>query len=190
LVSEQLRALTDRSVGSTKRLSTLLDELLDLTRIRVGHLEIHKQLCSLTSIVQDAAGQLGAEAAKRGSTIMIEPAGAVMGLFDRSRIGQITVNLLSNAIKYGEKKPVWVTIEKRGSKALIIVQDRGRGIAAEKLPKLFQRFERIDQDPSTPGLGLGLFISYEIVKAHGGTLSVESRVGEGSTFTVELETEA
>lgn len=100
------------------------------------------------------------------------------------------INLLSNAIKYGEGKPIRVAVKRTGAVAQVSVQDQGKGIEEDKLPKIFQRYERFERDPSISGLGLGLYITHEIVKAHGGNLIAESRVGHGSTFTVELDTTA
>jgi two-component system, sensor histidine kinase len=180
--------LSDQSLASVKRLSTLLGELLDLTRIRIGHFELHHQNCNLTSIVQDSVAQLGAEAAKSGSVISIKTVGPVVGSFDSGRISQVIINLLSNAIKYGQGKPIAISISTQGTKARIAVQDHGMGIPADKLPKLFQRYERFEQDPSISGLGLGLYISNKIIIAHRGTLVAESHLNEGATFTVELDT--
>jgi len=186
-ISSQIHSLSERSLASTKRLSALLGELLDLTRIRVGKLIVDRQVCDLTSIVQDSVTQLAAEAAKKGSNISIKAVGRVMGTFDSTRMSQVIVNLVSNAIKYGNGQPINVSVEMRGSKAVVAVQDHGIGIPADKLSTLFQKFERVEQDPSIPGLGLGLFISNEIVKAHGGMLRAESQPGEGATFTMEIE---
>jgi signal transduction histidine kinase len=180
--------LSDQTLGATNRLSNLLEELLDLTRIRVGRLEIHRGFCNLSHIVQDAVVLLGAEAAKRGSAMTINSDRKVEGHFDAIRMSQVVINLLSNAIKYGQGKPITVSVEALNEKARITVQDHGMGISAEKIPMLFQRFERIEQNPSIQGLGLGLYISNEIVKAHHGTLIAESQVGKGTTFVVELST--
>jgi signal transduction histidine kinase len=184
--SQRLAGLSSQALVATKRLGTLLDELLDLTRIREGRLEIRKQLCSLTGIIQDSVAILGAEAARRGIAILIEDAGPAMGMYDAGRVSQVMVNLLSNALKYGEGKPIHISIMQAEESAMVNVRDLGKGISEEVLPRIFQRYERFENDPSIPGLGLGLYISYEIVKAQGGSLSVESRVQEGSTFTMKL----
>lgn len=184
--SEKLLTLADQSISSSRRLADLLEELLDLTRIRFGRLEIHKEKCNFTSIVQDAVMLLGAEAAKHGSAISMRSSGVIMGMFDRNRILQVATNLISNAIKYGEGRPIAVLVERQSQKVKLIVQDRGKGISEEKLPQLFRRFERFEHDPSIPGLGLGLYISQQIVITHGGSITAASVLGEGSVFTVEI----
>jgi signal transduction histidine kinase len=96
------------------------------------------------------------------------------------------VNLISNAITHGGGKPIEVRVEAHGGKAVLQVRDHGVGIAPELQERIFEKFERGTSSRHYGGLGLGLYICREIAEAHGGTISVESRVGEGSTFTVEL----
>ena len=98
----------------------------------------------------------------------------------------MVTNLLSNAIKYGASKPIDVLVQSEAGKATISVRDNGQGIPEDQLDKVFDRFERGRVDPNISGLGLGLYISQQIVKAHGGTISVESSPGKGSTFTVRF----
>ena len=101
------------------------------------------------------------------------------------RLEQVVVNLLSNAIKYGAGQPIVVRIELEGGNARLIVRDRGIGIAVADQARIFERFERaVSLDYG--GLGLGLHITREIVRAHGGTIRVESELGEGAAFIVEL----
>ena len=155
--STQVLALSDRSLASTRRLSALLRELLDLTRIRVGQLTLNRQICDLTSIVQESVAQLAAEAAKNGSPISIEANRRVTGSFDSTRISQVIVHLVSNAIKYGNGKPIRVFVGMRESKAVVVVQDHGIGIPANKLPHLFHRYERFEARPINTRLGFRTF---------------------------------
>ena len=104
------------------------------------------------------------------------------------RLEQVVVNLLSNAIKYGAGKPISVTVALAGPAARIIVRDRGIGIGAEDQARIFERFERA-VSLNYGGLGLGLYITREIVRAHGGTIRVESEPGAGAAFIVELPRE-
>jgi signal transduction histidine kinase len=99
---------------------------------------------------------------------------------------QVMTNLIANAIKYGASKPIEVVIQRGARKALVTVRDQGIGIEADKLPRLFGRFERAASARSYGGLGLGLYITRQIVEAHGGTIRVASEEGVGSVFTIEL----
>ena len=117
----------------------------------------------------------------------------IVGRWDRMRIDQIVSNLLSNALKYGENNPIEIIVgSRRGpARARLVVRDHGLAdIAAADLPRIFERFERAAAAPSRAGgFGLGLWIVREVVDALGGTIAVESRLGSGSVFIVELPLE-
>lgn len=110
----------------------------------------------------------------------------VIGFWDLRRLDQIVSNLLTNAIKYGHKKPIEITLDQDGNFAVIEVIDHGEGIAPENFDKIFKRFERVPNDISVGGIGLGLYIVKQIVEATGGSINVKSKKGEGSTFTVRI----
>jgi len=101
---------------------------------------------------------------------------------------QVLTNLLSNAIKYGAQRPVSLTLESSAGLARVRVHDQGIGIAAEHQERIFDRFERLVADRHYGGFGLGLWITRHLVEAQGGRVMVQSKVGEGSTFVVELPT--
>ena len=109
-----------------------------------------------------------------------------MGAWDASRLDQVITNLLSNAIKYGAGKPVEITVDVTGDRAVLAVHDHGLGIPAEDQDRIFRRFERAASSRNYAGIGLGLWIVKQIVDALGGTVSVDSRPELGATFTVEL----
>jgi signal transduction histidine kinase len=117
-------------------------------------------------------------------TFEAEP--GVRGHWDAGRLDQVMVNLLTNAAKYGAGQPVHVRVERAGNLARLTVRDEGIGIAPEALDRIFGRFERGVSDRQYGGLGLGLYISRELMRAMDGEVRVHSRLGEGSTFTVEL----
>lgn len=173
------------AIQISKKLSSLNAVLLDLTRISLGKMELKLIDGDLFSTVQEVVTQLSLESAINGSLLKLHGTSKIMATFDPVRIGQVVTNLLSNAIKYGDGKEIDISVENKGNKAFIKVKDYGHGIPPEYQNKIFERFERATNDYVT-GLGLGLFISKQIVEAHKGNLTVESFEGKGSTFTVEL----
>ncbi|MFY0525008.1 sensor histidine kinase [Archangium gephyra] len=108
------------------------------------------------------------------------------GWWDRLRLEQVVTNLVSNAIRYGAGRPIHARVEVVGENARLVVRDEGIGIPPEALERIFGKFERAVSERHSGGLGLGLYITHSIVEAMGGTIRVESRPGQGSTFTVEL----
>jgi len=114
----------------------------------------------------------------------------VLGQWDHRRIEQVITNLLANAIKFGKGLPIDVTVSQSGNHARLVISDHGIGIAEEHLSKIFERFERGVPSSHFGGLGLGLAIVREIVTAHGGTVKVDSTLGKGAVFTVELPCDA
>ena len=169
------------------RLVKLIDDMLDVSRIRNGKLKLDKQNHELGDIVREVVQRM---------SILFESAGLqipptqfrekIHGHWDRFRLEQVIGNLLTNAIKYGRHKPVEICIRKNKTHAILTVKDHGYGIAQEDLKKIFDRFERGVHFSEVSGLGLGLFISKEIVRSHGGHILVESRLDVGSTFTISL----
>ena len=110
----------------------------------------------------------------------------VVGQWDEFRIEQVISNLLTNALRYGAKSPITVKVYSERGEARVEVRDFGIGISEENQHRIFQQFERVTAKHAVAGLGLGLFISEQIVTAHGGTITVESRIGEGALFRVCL----
>ena len=108
------------------------------------------------------------------------------GRFDRQRLEQVVVNLLANAVKYGAGRPIDVVVAEEEDRAKLAVRDRGIGISEEDQARIFERFARAVSVKHFGGFGLGLYICREIVRAHGGTIRVESRLGQGATFIIEL----
>ncbi|WP_223639768.1 ATP-binding protein [Corallococcus sp. EGB] len=185
------RELVERylDVGSRqlKKLAELVNDLLDVSRIAAGRLSLECAPVDLVELVRDVVAAYEGPAARTGSALQLECEGAVMvGIWDRPRLEQVVVNLVDNAIKYGQGRPIQVRLETRNGKAALTVRDQGIGIAEESLPRLFGRFERAVSDRHYGGLGLGLYITRTLVEAMGGTVHVESRLGQGSIFTVEL----
>ncbi|WP_233585093.1 ATP-binding protein [Corallococcus sp. CA054B] len=176
-------------VGSRqlKKLAELVNDLLDVSRIAAGRLSMECVPMDLAELVRDVVAAYEGPAARSGSVLQLECMDSVtMGVWDRPRLEQVVVNLVDNAIKYGQGRPIQIRLETRDGKAALTVRDQGIGISEESLPRLFGRFERAVSDRHYGGLGLGLYITRTLVEAMGGTVRVESRLGQGSVFTVEL----
>jgi len=177
-----------RIVREGRRLSALVLELLDASRLEQGKLVGEREPVDLVELARDVARRDSYE----GRQITVVADAPVVGSYDPRRIGQVLENLVENAVKYSpEESEVRIVVAQRAGEAFIDVTDRGIGIPAGDLPQIFQRFHRgtnVD-DRRFAGMGLGLFICKGIVEEHGGRVSVESRVGAGSTFKVVLPME-
>jgi signal transduction histidine kinase len=167
------------------RLDKLIGNLLDVSRIGAGRLMLDLAETDLCSVVNDVTRQFEAELTRHNCTLVRELPGELTGYWDSLRIDQVVTNLIANAIKYGGGKPIELRLEGQPDVARLTVRDRGIGIAPEDQPRIFGRFERA-AGLAYGGLGLGLFISRQIVLAHGGSIRVESTPNLGSVFTVEL----
>jgi PAS domain S-box-containing protein len=177
---------TERIDTQAARLNHLIDELLDVSRIAAGRLELKIEEVDLVAVVDEVRTRLGDEARRRGCVLDVRGLERAVGAWDASRLDQVITNLLSNAIKYGAGKPVEITVDVTGDRAVLAVHDHGLGIPAEDQDRIFRRFERAASSRNYAGIGLGLWIVKQIVEALGGTVSVDSRPELGATFTVEL----
>jgi PAS domain S-box-containing protein len=166
------------------RMARLIDDLADVVRLEEGHLPLQREPLNLVVLARECAA--AAEQQSADHAIRVDaPDSSICGMWDRVRLGQVLENLISNALKHGaEEGEVVVRVEERDGEALVSVQDSGSGIDPEHVPHLFDRFYRANSRSS--GLGLGLYISRILVEAHGGRIWVESRPGQGSTFTIGL----
>jgi signal transduction histidine kinase len=177
-----------RMVRSVGRLTTLVDQLFDVTRITNEQLKLERGEAELGSIVRDVVGHLEEEIERSGCTVSVV-ADPVTGVWDRVRIGQVVFNLLGNALKYGARSAVDISVCARADKAVLSIRDHGMGIARADQARIFERFERAASVEHYAGLGLGLWITRKLVIAHGGTIAVDSEPNRGATFTVELPTQ-
>jgi signal transduction histidine kinase len=170
----------------TRRLTKLVDVLLNVSQIAAGGLSIDRERVDLAALVREVTERFGDEAARVRSAVRLRADDPVVGSWDRWRLDQVVSNLLSNALKFGAGEPIdiWVTREDEG--AVLVVQDGGIGIAAERLPFIFERFERGVSPRQYGGLGLGLYIVRSIVEKLGGSVRCESTPGAGSRFVVSL----
>jgi signal transduction histidine kinase len=184
------RAEVETWLGSfnqqTSRLAQLISQMLDVSRMTSGTLQLSPDRTDLARVVRDATLPLSEEALKKGSPITIDAAPGIIGLWDAPRIGQVVGALVSNAVKYGDGRPILVRAVDLGASAEITVHDQGIGIEREHLGRIFQRFERQASPRNYGGFGLGLWLARQLVEASRGTIGVTSDPGQGATFRVVL----
>ncbi len=189
--SEEARLWTLTINEEAKRLAKILDDLLNVSRIEAGAVRLQIAPTSIDEVVREVVSLFSAQSTKHGFALDFDGDGLCVSA-DRERLTQILDNLLSNAVKYTPGGgTIRVSAAAHDGAAVISVADEGLGIPTEELPKLFLRFHRVDTPDrvSIRGTGLGLYITQQLVAMHGGTISVESQVGRGSTFTFTLPLE-
>lgn len=189
--SDQGKRMLHIAVDSTDRLVRLINDILDIERIESGRVRMEKQCCNVADLTTEAVNVVQALADKVEVTLSV--ASLAISLWaDPDRIVQTLTNLLSNAIKFSPAgNTVWLTVQQQSEHILFTVKDQGRGIPADKLDSIFERFQQVDSSDSRnhEGTGLGLAICRSIVQQQSGQIWVESIVGEGSTFyfTIPLQ---
>jgi PAS domain S-box-containing protein len=169
----------------TRRIGLLVSELLDVSRMRLGKLELRPEPLDLADVARETVTHVREEIERTGSRLLVDLS-PTPGRFDRLRVEQVITNLLANAAKFGEGKPIALQVSADGERARIRVTDRGMGISPDDQARVFERFERAVPSQQFGGLGLGLYIARQIVEAHGGEIRVESGRGAGASFTVLL----
>jgi len=182
----RLVKLAEISNRELKRFSSLINDLLDVSRISAGKLSFKPEEINLAELIREVVERLKIDLGEIECTLELDQISGVVGKWDRLRLDQVLSNLICNAIKYGEGKPITVSAHKEQEYVIISVVDHGIGIPEGHLKRVFQRFERAENTHRFQGLGLGLFISQQIAESHGGRITVSSVVGEGSTFTLQL----
>lgn len=167
------------------QLTRLIEDMLDISRLNGGRLVYEVAPCNFkTLLVEEFNGMkdhftdAGIEASLESEDVIIKA--------DRFRIKQVIANLLTNALKYGERKPVRVSMRKEDNHAVLRVMDEGMGVSPADQERIFHRFERAISESNISGLGLGLYISRQIVESHAGQISIKSELGRGSTFEVRI----
>lgn len=187
IAAEKIEAFVDLTDKQISRITRLVDDMLDVSRIRTGKFTFEMEQIDLCDIVSDVIDRLSDQFLKSSYEIpKVAKCENATGHWDRMRLEQIVTNLLTNSIKYGNKNPITVTIEANVDCVVLLVKDSGIGIAEKDQEKIFNRFERAVSANDISGLGLGLYITKQIVNSFKGEISVESSVGNGSTFRVKL----
>ncbi|HEY9282216.1 MAG TPA: ATP-binding protein [Pyrinomonadaceae bacterium] len=173
---------------NAERMHTLIEDIMELSAIESGQTNVEARAVRLHALAQESLSALAAKAAAGGVSLVNEVAPDVSVHADPRRLEQMLLNLVDNAIKFSRPGGSVTIRHERGERDLVSVADTGEGIAPEHLPRIFERFYRVDRARARAlgGTGLGLAIVKHLARAHGGEVSVRSAPGEGSTFSVEL----
>ena len=183
---DQFDAMIKRDERQIKAMIRLIDDMLDVSRMRSGQLSIRPNQVELMHLLERVVSDLSLQAAATGSILSLREHHPVQGCWDEFRIEQVVVNLLTNAMRYGCGGPVEVSVQYSGEVVRIDVRDEGKGISPGDIDRIFEPYERGARNGEPKGLGLGLYISRQLAMSHGGELRVTSTPGAGSTFTLVL----
>jgi PAS domain S-box-containing protein len=187
--TRRARAHVEAGRKQVRKLSELIGDLLDVSRIMGGRFALELEDVELAPLVREVASRYESQAEQAGCTLSLS-LGEVRGRWDGRRLDQVVTNLLDNALKYGHGRPVRVRLAEEAGRAVLEVQDEGIGIEPAGQSRIFERFERAVSERHYGGLGLGLYITRTIVEGLGGHISVESAPGRGACFRVELPLQA
>lgn len=186
---EQRERLAEGIKSAVRQMTRLANDLQDASRIGTGRFDLKRGRCDLLDLARESVEQR--QVLSPGRQLVLEARSQDLGTWcDKDRILQAMGNLIENAMKYSpESGEVRVTLERIDDRARVVVSDQGIGIAPEDVPRLFQPYERLHMTSEIKGLGLGLYIVKGIIEAHGGAVTVQSVLGEGSHFMIELPLE-
>jgi two-component system, OmpR family, sensor histidine kinase SenX3 len=168
------------------RLTRLCDDMLQAIKLRSGQLSPERRTVDLGALVRDVVAGVGVEIPAASCAISVDAAEGVVGRWDRAQLERLVFHLLKNAVIFGEGRPVALEVHAGPAGAELLVRDQGMGIAKKDQERIFACFERLVDADHFGGLGLGLYFAREIVRAHDGSIHVESAPGRGSTFIVNL----
>ncbi|MEK9169206.1 MAG: HAMP domain-containing sensor histidine kinase [Patescibacteria group bacterium] len=183
----ELMKVLENAEQQIKSLATMINDLLNVSLITTGRMDLDLENFDLVAATKRVKENFSEALERKHYLVKIDVKSPVIGFWDRARIEQVITNLLSNAIKYGENKPIEIKVFSSDGIGKFIIKDQGIGIATEKQKMLFNRFTRVTPtDGEKKGLGVGLYITHQIVKAHNGRVKLFSIPKKGSTFTIEL----
>ena len=185
---EKLTHMFEMTSKQIDRLCRLIDDMLEVSRINRGQLALSPEHFDLKELLEEVVAAFSDELKRGGTQIKLEHLQPVDVWWDRFRMEQVLVNLVRNASLYGKGNAIEISLQNAGEILRLSISDQGIGIAEKDLSRIFQRFERAVSSKNYGGMGLGLYISDQIVKAHQGQIFVESQFGKGSVFTIQLPT--
>jgi signal transduction histidine kinase len=185
IAADQITPRLESADAQTERLARLINQLLDVTRMTAGQLQLDLEEVDLGEVAVTVAAQ-SREALERSGCRLELQGDHVIGRWDRLRLEQVCGNLLDNAMKYGAHRPIEIVVAGSAGEGTLTVRDHGIGISRADQARIFDRFERAASDREFGGLGLGLWICRQIAEALGGTIHLRSTPGQGAAFTVRL----
>jgi len=185
-IDPRVRAKIERACRSGERLVTLVDTLMDVSRITSGSLTLSPSQFDLTAAVQEVVERFREHALRAGSVVSARSDGVLEGRWDRLRIEQVVTNLLVNALKYAAGTPVDIVLSGNEKEVTLTVSDGGPGIPESEWDRIFLRFERATSRRNFGGLGLGLYVARQIVEAHGGDIRLTRPRPKGAHFVIRL----
>ncbi|MBA2405002.1 MAG: PAS domain S-box protein [Bdellovibrionales bacterium] len=186
---DKVSGMIEADLRHLMRINRLIDDMLDISHIRAGKLTFMKEKVEFCSFVKDVLERFRPQVESKGCYMTAVYTDSLVSNIDIYRIEQVIVNLLTNAMKYGAGTPIKVEVCQRQNKIQLHVHDQGPGIKEEDTERIFERFERAISSNEVSGLGLGLYISRQIMTQNQGALYVRSIIGKGATFTLELPLE-
>lgn len=184
--AEKIARMIDFDDRQLDRLLRLINDTMDVSRIRTGQLSVRPSRVNLADLLEKVVAQLSYQLTDARCSVEIIRNIPVTGNWDEFRIEQAVINLLLNAMRHGAGKPIEIFVEPVSRGARLSIRDSGDGVAPENQQRIFQQFERGKEGKRSTGLGLGLYITDQIVKAHNGRVYVCSQPGEGATFSMIL----
>ncbi|MCY1082761.1 ATP-binding protein [Archangium lansingense] len=176
----------EKAQRQSHKLARMMDELLDISRLAEGRLQLELSNVDLVQVVREVMERFQEEAQRTCTSLELRADEQIVGRWDRTKLEQVVTNLVSNALKYGAGAPVEVQVHSSGAMALLEVTDHGIGISPQDLGRIFGKFERAVPVRQYGGFGLGLYIVRQLVEALGGGVDAESTPGSGSTFHIVL----
>jgi PAS domain S-box-containing protein len=182
----QVQASVNRAKDQTERMRRLVDRLLDVSQLAEGRLKLELAHGDFGEVVKEAVERFSEAASNAKCDVRLNAPSGISTRIDRFRLDEAIGNVISNALKYGAGKPVSVDLKAKDDKATLVVQDRGIGIPAEDLSRVFGRFERTAVSRNYGGLGLGLYIAKQVIEQHDGSIRAENRAGGGTRIVIEL----
>lgn len=180
------RDMVERDERQIGAMLELIDDMLDVSRLRTGKLPIHPKPVDLAALVRRVVRDHADELTQAGCTVQVQGPDSLTGVWDEFRIEQVVANLLVNAAQYARGKPVTLLLSPVEGGARLEVRDQGPGVPVADRERVFRQFERGGDSAAVPGLGLGLFLAEQALKAHGGAITLGGEPGEGAVFTVYL----
>ena len=186
LTPDQYKKMLEVDERQLRKLSTIVDNMLDISKLSVHGTKLVPIEFNLSDLINEIVERMRPQMEEAGCEIIIDPMPSISVNWDRLRIEQSIVNILNNCVLYAKGKPVLIQVISNETHVQVLIADQGMGIGKEHHERIFKIYERAVSKSEVSGMGLGLYIAKEAVKAHSGTISLQSEVGKGATFSIEI----